>query len=286
LAVGMPKRCRKRIDGLAPIVTTIHINYILFTFLTGLVNENLKRPTCVKGFRKARKIDTIIKSLYLANVFLPHKKRRGIVRKRSVFKETYQYYLDRIDKIDLHNRSVKLGGHVEKGEMVVSFFGKPYRISSRGIRDPFGDQPLMGICVVLCKYLLLCPDVPSLDKEWVSFRDFKNTAPLIHSFVNHTERPIARHFSNRLQDLSAACEKLGGKNPGLELSYQLIMTLYPLPKVAVLLLFDDADEEFPAQCKVLFERRAEHYLDPESLAMVGALLYDVLKKDQSAKNQE
>jgi hypothetical protein len=209
-----------------------------------------------------------------------------MVEKRAVFKETYQNYLDRIEKIDLHKRSEALGGRIEKDEMVVSFFGKSYRISSRGITDPFGKQPPMGICVVMCKYLLLCPDVPSLDKEWVSFRDFKNTAPLIHSFVNHTEGPIAGHFSNRLEDLSVACEKLGGKNPGLDLSYQLIMKLYSLPKVPVLLLFDDADEEFPAQCKVLFERRAEHYLDPECLAILGTLLYNFLKKDPSAKNQD
>jgi Domain of unknown function (DUF3786) len=206
------------------------------------------------------------------------------VGQQSVFKETFQNYLDQISKIDLHKRSETLGSRIEKDEMVVSFFGKPYRISGRGITDPFGKQPPMGICVVLCKYLLLCPDVSSLDKEWVSFRDFKNTAPLIHSFVNHTERPIARHFSNRLEDLSAACEKLGGENPGLRLNYQLIMKLYPLPKVPVLLLFDDADEEFPAQCKVLFERRAEHYLDPECLAIVGTLLNEFLKKVQSEKN--
>jgi Domain of unknown function (DUF3786) len=208
------------------------------------------------------------------------------MKKRSVFKETYENYLDRIGKINLHKQSEKLGGRIEKGEMVVSFFGKPYGISSRGITDPSGRQPPMGICVVLCKYLLLCPEVPSLDKEWVSFRDFKNTAPLIHSFVNHTERPIARHFSNRLEDLSAACENLGGENPGLELNYQLIMKLYPLPKVPVLLLFDDADEEFPAQCKVLFERRAEHYLDPECLAILGTLLYHFLKEEQPEKQQD
>jgi hypothetical protein len=211
---------------------------------------------------------------------------RNILEQKSIFKETYQNYLYQIGKIDLHKQSEKLGGRIEKDEMVVSFFGTPYRISSRGITDLFGKQPPMGICVVLCKYLLLCPDVPSLDREWVSFRDFKNTAPLIHSFVNHTERPIARSFSNRLEDLSAACEKLGGKNPGLELSYQLVMKIYPLPKVPVLLLFDDVDEEFPAQCKVLFERRAEHYLDPECLAILGTLLYEFLKKVQSAKNQD
>ena len=200
------------------------------------------------------------------------------MEKPSVFKETYQNYLAQIGTIDLDSRAEKLGGCVEKDEMVLSFFGQPYRISSRGITDPSGKQPLMGISVVLCKYLLLCPDIPSLDKEWVSYRDFKDTAPLVHSFVNHTERPIARNFSNRLEDLTAACKQLGGRDPGLDLNYQLIMKLYPLPKVPVLLLFDDMDEEFPAQCKVLFERRAEHYLDPECLAIIGTLLSNFLKK--------
>ena len=199
------------------------------------------------------------------------------MEKPSVFKETYQNYLDQIGEIDLDSIAEKLGGRVEKDEMVLSFFGQPYRISNRGITDPFGKQPPMGISVVLCKYLLLCPDLPSLDKEWVSYRDFKNTAPLVHSFINHTERPIVQNYSNRLKDLAAACEKIGGKDPGLDLNYQLIMILYPLPKVPVLLLFDDVDEEFPAQCKVLFEKRAEHYLDPECLAIIGRLLNDFLK---------
>ncbi len=200
------------------------------------------------------------------------------MEKPSVFKETYQNYLDQIGKIDLDSRAEKLGGRIIKDEMILSFFGQPYRISSRGIIDPSGKQPPMGISVVLCKYLLLCPAILSLDKEWVSYRDFKNSAPLVHSFVNHTERPIARNFSNRLEDLAAACEKLGGKDPDLALNYQLIMKLYPLPKVPVLLLFDDIDEEFPAQCKVLFERRAEQYLDPECLAIIGTLLNNFLKK--------
>lgn len=199
------------------------------------------------------------------------------MEKPSVFNETYQNYLDQIDRIDLDSRAEILGGYIEKDEMVLSFFNQPYRISSRGIADPSGKQPAMGIRVVLLKYVLLCPNIPSLDKEWVSYRDFKNTAPLVHSFVNHTERPIVRNFSNRLENLEAACKKLGGRDPGLDLNYQLIMKLYPLPKVPLLLLFDDADEEFPAQCKVLFERRADHYLDPECLAIIGMLLNDFLK---------
>lgn len=36
-------------------------------------------------------------------------------------------------------------------------------------------------------------------------------------------------------------------------------------------------DEFAAHCMVLFERRAENYLDMECLAMVGMLLFEYLK---------
>ena len=55
------------------------------------------------------------------------------------------------------------------------------------------------------------------------------------------------------------------------------MQFKALPKIPVLLLFNDADNEFAAQCMVLFERRAENYLDMECLAMVGMVLFEYLK---------
>jgi hypothetical protein len=55
------------------------------------------------------------------------------------------------------------------------------------------------------------------------------------------------------------------------------MQFNALPKIPVLMLFNDTDDEFPAQCAVLFERRAEKYLDMECLAMVGMLLFEYLK---------
>ncbi|CAN2041866.1 hypothetical protein GMMP15_50054 [Candidatus Magnetomoraceae bacterium gMMP-15] len=44
------------------------------------------------------------------------------------------------------------------------------------------------------------------------------------------------------------------------------------------MLFNDADDEFEAKCSVLFERRAEKYLDLECLAMLGRHLFTCLKK--------
>jgi hypothetical protein len=70
-----------------------------------------------------------------------------------------------------------------------------------------------------------------------------------------------------------------GHAPAATFSYDLCMQFTVLPKIPVLLLYNDADEEFPDQCAVPFERRAENYLDMECLAMVGMLLFEYLKDE-------
>jgi hypothetical protein len=44
------------------------------------------------------------------------------------------------------------------------------------------------------------------------------------------------------------------------------------------MLFNDADDEFPAKCSVLFPARTEAYLDAECIAMLGTLLFRKLKR--------
>ncbi|MFH0997654.1 MAG: DUF3786 domain-containing protein, partial [Pseudomonadota bacterium] len=61
-------------------------------------------------------------------------------------------------------------------------------------------------------------------------------------------------------------------------SYDLSMQVYALPRVSLLLLFNDGDDEFTARCSVLFQKQAKSYLDLESLAMTSTLLANNLKK--------
>ncbi|MCP4666106.1 MAG: DUF3786 domain-containing protein, partial [Deltaproteobacteria bacterium] len=82
----------------------------------------------------------------------------------------------------------------------------------------------------------------------------------------------------RLRELAEASNALGGRPPDMDLSYELSVQFDPLPRVPLLMLFNDQDEEFPATCSVLFERRAEKYLDAECLAMLGRLLFTSLTK--------
>jgi len=166
----------------------------------------------------------------------------------------------------------RLGLKLSGGELVVPFFGFPYRISQKGIVDEHGNKPSHDVCVVLCKHLLMCPEVEPLQSPWVTYKDFKDAAPFVSGFTNNVEKKISREFSGRLSSLQDACRSVNGLPAQLGTTHDLCMAFEALPKVPVMLLFNDADEEFPAQCTLLFEKRAEKYLDMECLAIVGMVL--------------
>ena len=48
--------------------------------------------------------------------------------------------------------------------------------------------------------------------------------------------------------------------------------LAALPRVSVRIRFNDRDEDFPAQCSLLFRKSAETYLTLKSMAVVGTWL--------------
>ena len=198
---------------------------------------------------------------------------------RSRFDKTYEDYLEQVSGLDLRTRADMLGARMVENEMVIPFFSMEYRVSPQGIIDSSGKRPTHSIVVLLCKYILLCPEAPPLGEDWVSYKDFKDAAPFVGSFVNHVEKTIARNFTGHLQRLRLAGEKLGGRRPDEEFPYQLSMRFDALPRVPLLMLFNDEDDEFPAGCLVLFERRAERYLDMECLAIAGWLLADYLNKE-------
>ena len=199
------------------------------------------------------------------------------MEKEHIYEQTYTDYLSRIAGLELPFVADKLGIKFDSQHVIIPYFDKLYRISAKGISDPLNRQPQLSVSVILCKYLLMCPMIEPLAGNWMSYKDFKDAAPLIRAFYNTVTHPIAETFSGRLAELEAAGRKIGGYLPADHYSYDLEMQFDALPTLPVLLLFNDKDAEFPAQCSVLFEKRAEKFLDMECLAMVGMLFAEYLK---------
>jgi hypothetical protein len=196
--------------------------------------------------------------------------------KSPIFEETYKNYLAQVASVDIPSRTKLLGIGLKEGAALIPLLGKTYRVSPLGVFDPSGQEPDHAVRVVLCKYLLLGPEAAPLGEDWVSFKDFKDAAPFAGGFINNTEKALVRYFSGRLDLLKEACQTLSGHPTDLEVSYQLALRFEALPKIPILLLFNDEDEEFPAQCSLLFQKKAEGYLDMECLAILGWFLTDAL----------
>ncbi len=190
----------------------------------------------------------------------------------SIYEKTYHDYMAQITELNLTSMKHKLGITPVNDDGIIPLFGTEYKVSRDGITKVSGGKPPFEIIVVLCKYLLLCPDLIHRGKEWVNYRDLKDSGPLTVFFANDVEKKIAADFSGRTVDLKSASTALGGRAPDIELPYDLSICFDPLPRVPLLLLFNDSDDEFSATCSVLFEQRADEYLDAECLAVVGALL--------------
>ena len=197
--------------------------------------------------------------------------------KTSIYQKTYRDYLARISEMDFPRTAKMLGLLLEKEGLVIPLFRAPFRVTKKDISGPSSKQPSFEISVVLSKYLSLCPERTPEGDEWTAYRDFPDARPLTNFFANEVEKAIVLAYSGGVKQLEKAAKALGGRSPDIELSYTLSMKIMALPGIPLLLLFNEEDREFQATCSVLFERRADRYLDCESLAILGRLLFVFLQ---------
>jgi hypothetical protein len=199
----------------------------------------------------------------------------------SIFKHHYENYLRQLAAIDLSMRKSVLGIAVDKkrGTALIPFFKNLYRVSKSGVLDDRTGRPDYGTCVVLLKYLLMCPKSVPSTKDWANYRDFKDSGQAQNAGLSaHATMAISKCFAGDLIGLKAAADAMEGRLPEIDYAYDLSMVFEALPRVPLLFLFNDADGPFPAQALILFEQRAAHFLDAECRIMVEWYLFKYLKR--------
>ena len=206
-----------------------------------------------------------------------------MTEKATVFKETYQDYLGRIQGVDLAGVAVPLGGEMTDQGLCIPFFGRPVTLGNDGVTLARGERAPFDLCIVLFKYILMCPKTAPASGAWTAYREFKDAAPLIHYFAANAEKAVAMAFSGRAADLARAAESTGGRRPAEDLPYDLAFVFDALPRIPMLMLFNDAEEGFDATCSILFRKSAEAFLDMECTGMLGARLAENLKRGKHSQ---
>lgn len=92
-------------------------------------------------------------------------------------------------------------------------------------------------------------------------------------------------FSGSLPDLEAAGRALGGRAPGLDVDYDLAVQFDALPRVPILMLYNEADEEFPASCSCCSNPAWRSFWMPNTLqCWAGSCLTICGRRRRSSRN--
>jgi hypothetical protein len=204
--------------------------------------------------------------------------------KNTDFETTYLFLRKQLATVDFPARKTFPGADLKAGELLVPFYGSFHRVSRTGVTDMAGKEINPALGVVLCTYVLRSSKaVASEGSELVSFREFEEVGPLNGYFTENTQKLIARAFDGNIAALEQRCRLLGGRvlRSAPETAYDLSVQFDALPKIPVLLRFNDRDEAFPAQCVILFRRSAEQYLDLQCLSIAGTFLAGFLIGNQT-----
>ncbi|MEW6077182.1 MAG: DUF3786 domain-containing protein [Thermodesulfobacteriota bacterium] len=187
-----------------------------------------------------------------------------------IFEKTYDDYLAQVRSLeDVTSRLDRLGLVMRSGAVVMPLFDRTFFLKETGLVDAAGRRPDFAACVILLKYLLLCPESPPAEKEWVTYRGLKDSGPLTKYFANDVERALADCFGHSAAEFMTVGRRAGGVAPDLDAACDAALRFEALPRVPLIIQLNEADADFPASCTVLFERRAERYLDAECLAVLG-----------------
>lgn len=198
--------------------------------------------------------------------------------KSTVFEDTLKTYLERVRDCDRIPLLDLLQIELKADRLAIPLFGRPFFIGADAVADADGNSPSHSISVLLCNYIIQCPSYVPDPGPLVTYKDFRDAAPFVGGFANLAQKPVADYFSGQLEDLKRCCQQLGARPFQTEAACQFAVRLPALPRVPIYLMFNDADEDFEADCTLLFRRSAATYLDMECLAILGDLLATWLQK--------
>ena len=184
-----------------------------------------------------------------------------------------QIYLDlvpRLARCDLAESAARLGLDVlPNGDVRANFCGRQYVISATGV-DPADGQAVDVNCRSVLAYYILSPGRGEPGQSFLPLTRLTGMIAGQKSFDKGLMvRPLLREFGDDYGKFCSVANQLGGVlDPVATAGGEHCWTFPVLPRIPVRLIFYEADEEFPADIQILFERTATRFLEFECLAFL------------------
>lgn len=197
----------------------------------------------------------------------------GVLRKTpgTIWEQTLEFLRPRVRELDFPKIAVLFGATlIGPDKLEISFLNETYVVTKEKIVDSSDKEPISWISILIYNHLCM-PGPPLPTGEWITFSSVPASHAKDKAWAGHVEAIIADHFTGNVAGLKAACERFGGKQAAIPGNHDATYEFRLFPHYPVLLLFYDAvaEENFPAQCKLLLDKTAPRYLDIESIVVLG-----------------
>lgn len=161
--------------------------------------------------------------------------------------------------------------HPGDGQLILTLWGRPIRIAGPEWEAyPAGEkQPLSAFDQALLLYYLTTADGEPLSGVWIAFSDLPDGRFYNQAFQGYTGKELARAFQDDRAGFERAAQALGGVRQPLG---DAAFAFQALPRVPLMAVFWQGDEDFPSACQVLFDAAASHYLPTDAYAILGSTL--------------
>jgi len=198
--------------------------------------------------------------------------------KKNGYEGIYLWVVEKLAGFDLTGNAPHLGLKAnDDGSVQVNFLNREYQVNSDGAK-PLDGRPvgITHLSVVAHYAMSSGRGEPSL--EFVSLDKKSGTVSGSQgSFQRESvSNPLVRKFGADQPALEAAVARIGGRPEGRSESGGWSWLFFPFPKMPLKLIYHEADEEFEAEFRLLYDNRCTDFMEFEAVAFVGGILVDEL----------
>lgn len=162
-----------------------------------------------------------------------------------------------------------LRGKFGIGDKYAEILGLQLDFETGNAYDVIADKPARNARLIPHLFYYSKAKDKGVSGEWVKFNTLRGSWACRFSFDEEDVSKLISVYNEKKEELFEAIERLGGKrvdfgDAAFEVSF--------LPKVKVLLIFEEADEEFPADVRLLYDSNSVFYLPHELLGTISWFL--------------
>ena len=185
--------------------------------------------------------------------------------------------LENLAKQDIAAQAAAMGLMVDaEGLAIADFLGRRYAITQGGVAPLSGGPPATVDAASVLAHYMSSKGRGDLAGEHVPIGRLTGIAVTGAGPSESLAKPLSDLFGDRYDLFAQAAPRVGGRAMGLSQSGAQAWD-FGLPKVPIRVEFFEADEEFPAELRVLFDRTANRFVSYECLElMTMCLVVDIL----------